>query len=250
MSFQEHQKQEHQKETTAQNTNDDGIYTGFLPNGDFYVGTEEPVCGFATHSGEAVMGQSLHFRKGVPQRCLFCDKWIFIPNNHQYYSGDDTDRRIYCSKEYSEGDIRMCNACNFPEKVYETEVGYHTDYPGGSAAGGSSAGGCDFSGSAAGGCDFSGSAAGGSAAGGCDFSGSAAGGSSAGGCDFSGSAAGGYIPPLRRQIQSVLVDGNRIYVLNCAICNKEVYDLYGDSDRGYYCSNHNRYDHLGLSSPR
>jgi hypothetical protein len=52
-------KQE-QEETTAQNANDDGIYTGVLPDCDFYVGTEAPAGGFATDAGEAVMGQSNH----------------------------------------------------------------------------------------------------------------------------------------------------------------------------------------------
>jgi ribosomal protein S27E len=40
------QKKNEQKETTMQ------IFTGFLPDGDFYVGTEPPAGGFATNAGE------------------------------------------------------------------------------------------------------------------------------------------------------------------------------------------------------
>jgi len=43
-----------QEETMAQNASS-VIYTGFLPNGDYYVGTEPPAGGFATDAGKAVM---------------------------------------------------------------------------------------------------------------------------------------------------------------------------------------------------
>jgi len=74
MSLQE----EHQKEKTVQNTNDDRIYTGFLPNGDFYVGTELPAGGFATDAGEAdccsadgssATGRKFSIRKRICETC-------------------------------------------------------------------------------------------------------------------------------------------------------------------------------------
>ncbi len=50
MSFQNQEQQE----TTMQNASS-VIYTGVLPDRDFYVGTEPPAGGFATDAGEAVM---------------------------------------------------------------------------------------------------------------------------------------------------------------------------------------------------
>lgn len=43
-----------QQEITMQNASS-VIYTGVLPDGNFYVGTEPPTGGFATDAGEAVM---------------------------------------------------------------------------------------------------------------------------------------------------------------------------------------------------
>ena len=224
-----------QEETTAQNANDDGIYTGFLQNGDFYIGTEPPAGGFATDSGEAGNEKKLALRNGWPECCSLCRRWIIDINNHQKRPENDYDYTIYCLSEYVSA--TNCNACCSPAIIDGIEVGFHTDYPDGckhfeEVAGGSAAGG---------GSAEDGSAAGGSAAGG-----SAAGGGSA----EDGSAAGGYIPPLRRQMPSVLIDGNRMYVFICDLCDELVYDSYGDSDRGYYCSKHSRHDRLGLSSPR
>lgn len=48
-----HQEQQ-QQETSAQDASS-VIYTGLLPNGDFYLGTEPPAGGFATDAGKAVM---------------------------------------------------------------------------------------------------------------------------------------------------------------------------------------------------
>ena len=41
----------YQEQTNKQIVNDDRTYVGVLPNGDFYVGTEPPVGGFATDAG-------------------------------------------------------------------------------------------------------------------------------------------------------------------------------------------------------
>ena len=211
------EKEEKQDESFA-------IYTGFLPNGEYYVGTEPPAGGFATDAGEAGNEKKLALRNGWPECCSLCRKWIIDTNNHQKRPENDYDYTIYCLSEYVSA--TNCNACCSPAIIDGIKVGFHTDYPDG----------CKHFEEVAGGSAEDGSAAGGSAAG--------------GGSAEDGSAAGGYIPPLRRQIPTKFVDGSRMYVLICELCDELVYDSYGDSDRGYYCSKHNRYDHLGLSSPR
>ena len=122
------------------------IYTGILPNGDLYIGTEVPECGFATESGEnqeSFCGSASCGETGerpflnefcVPIKCQKCSQWVSNPSKHILDNPNDDNipsyHRDFGQHCESESDnVVICNRCGWPDKINGFRIGNHTDGP-------------------------------------------------------------------------------------------------------------------------